>query len=65
MRVAPTIDPRLHDADGILEAENDDINRYKASKQADALMLLYLLSSDELRELLDRLDYRFEPDQIP
>ena len=51
--------------DRILEAENDDINRYKASKQADALMLLYLLSSDELRELLDRLDYHFAPDQIP
>ena len=28
-------------------------------------MLLYLLSSDELRELLDRLGYRFEPEQIP
>lgn len=51
--------------DRILEAENDDVNRYKASKQADALMLLYLLSSDELRELLDRLDYHFQPDQIP
>ena len=51
--------------DRILEAENDDVNRYKASKQADALMLLYLLSSDELRELLDRLDYDFGPDQIP
>lgn len=51
--------------DRILEAETDDVNRYKASKQADALMLLYLLSSDELRELLDRLDYRFEPAQIP
>ena len=51
--------------DRILEAENDDINRYKASKQADALMLLYLMSSDELRELLDRLGYRFMPDQIP
>ncbi len=51
--------------DRILEAENDDINRYKASKQADTLMLLYLLSSDELRELFDRLGYRFTPDQIP
>ncbi len=51
--------------DRILEAENDDINRYQASKQADALMLLYLLSSDELRELLDRLGYRFKPEQIP
>jgi trehalose/maltose hydrolase-like predicted phosphorylase len=51
--------------DRILEAEDDDVNRYKASKQADALMLLYLLSSDELRELLDRLDYHFKADQIP
>jgi alpha,alpha-trehalase len=51
--------------DRILEAESDDVNRYKASKQADALMLLYLLSSDELRELLDQLGYHFTPDQIP
>jgi trehalose-phosphatase len=51
--------------DRILEAEHDDVNRYKASKQADVLMLLYLLSSDELRELLERLDYRFGTEQIP
>ena len=51
--------------DRILEAENDDVNRYKASKQADALMLLYLMSATELRELLDRLGYRFIPDQVP
>lgn len=51
--------------DRILEAENDDINRYKVSKQADTLMLLYLLSSDELRELFHRLGYEFTPDQIP
>ncbi len=51
--------------DRILEAEGEDINRYKASKQADALMLLYLLSSDELREVLDRLDYTLAPEQIP
>jgi trehalose-phosphatase len=51
--------------DRILEAEHDDVNRYKASKQADALMLLYLLSATELRELLDRLGYRFAPEQVP
>jgi trehalose-phosphatase len=51
--------------DRILEAEHDDVNRYKASKQADALMLLYLLSATELRELLDRLGYRLTPEQIP
>ncbi len=51
--------------DRILEAEHDDVNRYKASKQADALMLLYLLSVTELVELLDRLGYHFTPDQVP
>ncbi|TPG32701.1 trehalose-phosphatase [Mycolicibacterium hodleri] len=51
--------------DRILEAQDDDVNRYRASKQADALMLLYLLSATELHELLDRLGYRFLPDQVP
>lgn len=51
--------------DRILEAENDNVNRYKVSKQADVLMLFYLLSADEIRELLSRLQYRFDPEQIP
>ena len=51
--------------DRILEADNDSVNRYKASKQADVLMLFYLLSADELRELFARMGYRFTPDQIP
>jgi len=51
--------------DRILEAEGDDVNRYKASKQADALMLLYLMSSTELGDLLNRLGYRFAPQRIP
>ncbi|MGY4711687.1 trehalose-phosphatase [Mycolicibacterium sp. CBM1] len=51
--------------DRILEAENDSITRYQASKQADVLMLFYLLSSDELRELFARMGYRFTPEQIP
>ncbi len=51
--------------DRILEAEEDDVNRYKASKQADALMLLYLMSSDELRDLLARLEYLVSHTQIP
>ena len=51
--------------DRILEAEGDDVNRYQAAKQADVLMLLYLLSSDELREILGRLAYRLSPDRIP
>jgi len=51
--------------DRILEAEGDTPNRYKLSKQADVLMLFYLLSADELREIFDRLDYTFEYETIP
>ncbi len=51
--------------DRILEAEDDDVNRYRASKQADVLMLFYLLSADELRDLLQRLGYSFTAAAIP
>ncbi|MFW6150999.1 MAG: glycoside hydrolase family 65 protein [Chloroflexota bacterium] len=51
--------------DRILEAEGDTPNRYKVSKQADVLMLFYLLSADELRHLFTRLGYAFEYDTIP
>ena len=51
--------------DRILEAENDSVNNYKASKQADALMLFYLLSSEELLGVFGRLGYHFRPEQIP
>ncbi|MFP3898607.1 MAG: trehalose-phosphatase [Dehalococcoidia bacterium] len=50
--------------DRILEAEGDTPNRYKASKQADVLMLFYLLSADELREIFHRLEYPFEYETI-
>ncbi|MGW0198765.1 pyridoxamine 5'-phosphate oxidase family protein [Nonomuraea sp. NPDC003201] len=43
--------------DRALEADGDDVNRYKASKQADTLMLCYLLTGDELTGLLERLGY--------
>jgi alpha,alpha-trehalase len=51
--------------DRILEAEGDNINRYKASKQADVLMLFYLFSSDHLREIFEQLGYPFEYETIP
>ena len=51
--------------DRILEAENDSANRYKASKQADVLMLFYLFSSEELRELFERQGYPFVYETIP
>jgi alpha,alpha-trehalase len=51
--------------DRILEAEGDTPNRYKVSKQADVLMLFYLLSADELGELFARLGYDFDDGTIP
>lgn len=46
--------------DRILEAEGDTANRYQASKQADVLMLLFLLSEDELTETLASLGYQVD-----
>jgi alpha,alpha-trehalase len=51
--------------DRILEAEGDDVNRYRVSKQADVKMLFYLLSAEELRELFERLGYEFPPEAVP
>ncbi|MFQ5665488.1 MAG: glycoside hydrolase family 65 protein [Candidatus Binatia bacterium] len=51
--------------DRILEAEGDTPNRYKASKQADVLMLFYLFSAEELSALFERLGYPFASDTIP
>jgi trehalose 6-phosphate phosphatase len=50
--------------DRILEREGDNPNRYRASKQADVLMLLYLFSVDELRDILGRLGYGLPPDAV-
>ena len=46
-------------------AEGDTPNRYKASKQADVLMLFYLFSAEELIQLFERLDYPFRREWIP
>lgn len=51
--------------DRILEAEGDTPNRYKVSKQADVLMLFYLLSAEELEKLFNQLGYPFEYETIP
>ncbi|MEJ2092148.1 MAG: glycosyl hydrolase family 65 protein [Syntrophobacterales bacterium] len=51
--------------DRILEGEDDTPNRYKASKQADVLMLFYLFSSEQLQELFSQLGYPFEYETIP
>lgn len=50
--------------DRILESEKKSTNDYKASKQADVLMLFYLFSSEELGGLFTQLGYPFEADVI-
>jgi alpha,alpha-trehalase len=50
--------------DRILGAEDDSVNNYKASKQADVLMLFYLFSTEELRQMFNQLGYSFDPNLI-
>jgi trehalose 6-phosphate phosphatase len=57
--------PDIRRLDRILESEGDDVNRYKASKQADVLMLFHLLPADELHGLMRRLGYSWDPASIP
>ena len=48
--------------DRILRAEGDDPNRYKIAKQADTVMLFFLFSGTELREIFERLGYDYRSD---
>ncbi len=50
--------------DLVLAAEGDTPNRYQVGKQADVLMLLYLLADEELRRLLADLGYPWPEDAL-
>ena len=50
--------------DLILEAEGDSTNRYQLAKQADVLMLIYLLGPDQLVDLLQQLGYPAAPETL-
>jgi trehalose/maltose hydrolase-like predicted phosphorylase len=50
--------------DRILEKEGDTPNRYRAGKQADVLMLFYLLSMDELAQLFAGLGYSLDEETV-
>jgi trehalose/maltose hydrolase-like predicted phosphorylase len=45
--------------DRILRSEGDDPNRYKMTKQADTVMLFFLFSETDLRQVFERLGYEF------
>ncbi|WP_233200051.1 glycoside hydrolase family 65 protein [Cryobacterium sp. N22] len=59
-----TTDRSLGRLDLLLNAEGDSSNNYRVAKQADVLMLLYLFSAEELRDLVEELGYSLSPDQI-
>lgn len=50
--------------DRILEAEGRSVEDYRASKQADVLMLPFLFSAEELQHLLARLGHPFSTEQL-
>jgi trehalose-phosphatase len=50
--------------DRILHAEGKDPNRYKVSKQADAVMLFYLFRQDKLMQIFEGLGYSFTPETL-
>lgn len=56
--------PSIGRLDLILNADHDTTNRYQVSKQPDALMLLYLLSAEELRGLLADMGYDLPADAV-
>jgi trehalose/maltose hydrolase-like predicted phosphorylase len=50
--------------DRILRAEGDDPDKYKLTKQADAVLLFFLFPEYELRRLLERLGYDYSPEMV-
>jgi trehalose/maltose hydrolase-like predicted phosphorylase len=50
--------------DRILRAEGDDPDRYKLTKQADAVLLFFLFPEEELKEIFERLGYDYAPDMV-
>jgi alpha,alpha-trehalase len=50
--------------DRVLKAEGDSPDRYKVSKQADVLMLFYLLPPKDLIRIFERLGYSFDRESI-
>lgn len=56
--------PNIQRMDRILRAEGHDPNRFKVSKQADAVMLFFLFDDNELRPIFDRLGYEYDRDLV-
>lgn len=55
----------IHRLDRLLEAEGRAVNAYKASKQADVLMLPFLFSAEVLVQIFEQLGLAFDPADLP
>lgn len=54
----------LYRLDFILKAEGDYADRYKLSKQADTLMLFFLFSQSELKEMFSNLGFEYSDEMM-
>ncbi|MFP4316247.1 MAG: beta-phosphoglucomutase family hydrolase [Desulfovibrionales bacterium] len=50
----------IHRMDRILKAEGDSPDHYKVAKQADVLMMFYVLAPERVREIFSRLGFEVE-----
>jgi len=50
----------IHRMDRILKAENDSPDHYKVAKQADTLMLWYVLEPEEVARIMTQLGYKID-----
>ncbi|WP_260511755.1 hypothetical protein [Coxiella burnetii] len=48
----------------MLKAENDTPDHYQLAKQADVVMIFYLLPSSEVKQLMQQFGYSFEEADI-
>jgi len=54
----------IHRMDRILKAEGKSPDNYKVAKQADVLMIFYLLTAAEVKNIFERLGYDFPSDML-
>jgi beta-phosphoglucomutase family hydrolase len=52
----------IYRLDRILKAEGKSADEYKVAKQADTLMLFYILDEEEVREIINEMGYELKPD---
>ncbi len=51
----------IYRLDRILKAEGKSADEYKVAKQADTLMLFYILDESEVREIISEMGYELKP----